>query len=55
MLRIVFSDAPVDESDEDKPGVIIDYNEAGNVLGVELLDASKGIENLRFLDYAVTG
>jgi uncharacterized protein YuzE len=55
VLRIVFSDPPVDESDEDKPGVIIDYDEAGNVVGFELLDASKRMEDPRSLDYAVTG
>ena len=55
VLRITFSDAPVDESDEDKPGLIIDYDEAGNVVGMELLDASKRMEDPRSLDYAVTG
>ena len=25
VLRILFNDTPIEESDEDKPGVIIDY------------------------------
>ena len=32
VLRLVFRDAPVAESDEDKPGVILDYDRDGNVV-----------------------
>ncbi len=45
VLRIIFSGAPIDESDEDKPGVILDYDNEGNVVGMEVLNASKRIEN----------
>jgi uncharacterized protein YuzE len=55
VLRIVLSDSPIDESDEDKPGIIIDYDRDGNLVGLEVLDASKRIENPRSLDHAVTG
>jgi uncharacterized protein YuzE len=55
VLRILFSDHPVEESDEDKPGVIIDYDKNGNLVGFEVLEASKRIENPRALEYAVAG
>jgi uncharacterized protein YuzE len=55
ILRILFSNAPVKESDEDKPGVILDYDAAGNVVGLEVLDASRRMENPRSVEYAVTG
>jgi len=55
ILRIVFSAVPVEESDEDKPGVILDYDKNGNIVGLEVLDASKRMENPRALEYAVTG
>ena len=54
VLRILFRNAPIEESDEDKPGVILDYDKEGNVLGLEVLNASQRIENPRALDYAVT-
>ncbi len=50
VLHVLFSNAPIEESDEDKPGVILDYDKDGNVVGVEILDAQKrlgGTENVR--------
>ena len=54
VLRILFRNAPIEESDEDKPGVILDYDKEGNIVGLEVLNASQRIENPRALDYAVT-
>jgi len=53
ILRIVFNDNAIEESDEDKPGIILDYGKKGNVVGIEILDASTQIENPRSLEYAV--
>ena len=55
VLRIVFNSAAIEESDEEKPGVILDYDSDGNLVALEVLDASKRIEDPRALDYAVTG
>lgn len=41
ILYICLSNEPVKESDESKPGIVIDYSEDGNVVGIEILDASK--------------
>lgn len=54
VLRILLSDALVEESDEDKPGVILDYDKHGNIVGLEILEASKHITNPRSVEYAVT-
>ncbi len=55
VLRIVLSDSSIEESDEDKPGVILDYDCDGNVVGLEILNASKRMANPRSVEYAVTG
>ncbi|OGT78424.1 MAG: hypothetical protein A3I78_03295 [Gammaproteobacteria bacterium RIFCSPLOWO2_02_FULL_56_15] len=55
VLRILFSNAAIEESDEGKPGVILDYDVSGNVVGIEILDASKRMENPRSVEYSVAG
>ena len=52
-MHIILRNAPIEESDENKPGVILDYDKDGNVVGIEILDASKRMENPRSLEYAV--
>ena len=52
-LRLIFSDSAIEESDEDKPGVILDYDKDGNVVGLEILDASKRTDDPRVFEYAV--
>lgn len=46
ILRLIWSDAPIDESDEVEPGVILDYDAEGNVVGIEVLNASKKIAGI---------
>jgi uncharacterized protein YuzE len=55
ILRILLSDKPIEESDEEKPGVILDYDRDGNIVGIEILDASKRVGNPLAVEYAVTG
>ena len=55
VLSIILSDAPVEESDEDKPGIILDYDSVGNVVALETLDASKRIGNPMSVEYAIAG
>ena len=55
VLRILLRDAAVEESGEDKAGVILDYDKEGNVVGMEVLNASQRVESPRAVDYAVTG
>ena len=54
-LRITLNDEAIEESDEKSPGVIMDYDKHGDVVGLEVLDASTRISNPKALDYAVTG
>ncbi len=55
VLRIIFSEVAIEESDEEKPGIIMDYDTEGNIVGMEILDASKRMENPRSLEYVVAG
>jgi YD repeat-containing protein len=55
ILNIELTDAPIEESDEDKPGVILDYDADGNVVSIEILDASKRIRNPRMVEMAIVG
>ena len=51
-LSVVLKDnTPVHESDEDKPGVILDYDKEGNRISFEILDASKRVTDTRNADF----
>ncbi len=52
-LIIQFSDTQIDESDEDKPGVILDYDKDGNVVKIEILKASQRVGNPKNIDFEV--
>ncbi|MBD1808954.1 DUF2283 domain-containing protein [Microcoleus sp. FACHB-SPT15] len=54
VLRIIFKNASIEESDEEKPGVIFDYDKDGKIVGLEILDASKQMENPRSVEYSIT-
>jgi len=44
---------PVVESDEDKPGIIFDYDAEGNIVSIEILDASRQVEETRSMRFEV--
>lgn len=52
-LTVIFTDTPVAESDEAKPGVILDYDAAGNLVSLEILDASRHVMLPTRIEYQV--
>ncbi|MFA7665078.1 MAG: DUF2283 domain-containing protein [Burkholderiaceae bacterium] len=44
-MYIRFRDGDVADSDEIREGVVVDYDAAGEVLGIELLSASRRTDN----------
>ena len=53
-LTVALRDSPVAESDEDKPGIILDYDDQGNLVSLEILDASKRVERPQGIEYQMT-
>lgn len=54
ILRIRFTAAPIEESDEEKPGIIWDYDKDGNIVGMESVRASERIEQPQSFEYHVS-
>ena len=52
-LTIILKPGQVSESDEDKQGVVLDYDANGALLGLEILDASKHIPNVTSFQFNV--
>ena len=53
ILYIRFTEEKIRESDEDKPGIIIDYDDSGSIIGIEVLNASKKISQPMKFEYEV--
>ena len=53
ILYIKLSDLPIKESDEDKPGVILDYAADGSIVGLEILNASIKMPQPNVLEHEV--
>jgi uncharacterized protein YuzE len=52
-LTVIFTETLVAESDEDKPGVILDYDASGNLVSLEILDASRRVTFPSRIEYQV--
>jgi uncharacterized protein YuzE len=42
-MTVIFKESTVEESDEAKSGIIIDYDKIGDIVSIEILDAKKRI------------
>ncbi len=51
---ILKEDAKIAESDEDKPGVILDYDANGDLVSMEILDASRHVTNSQTVEFEKT-
>jgi len=55
MSVILKEGCAVFESDEDKPGFILDYDVEGNLVSIEILDASTRVTETRKIEFQMTG
>jgi uncharacterized protein YuzE len=53
ILYIKLNDLPIDESDEDRSGIILDYSVDGQLVGIEILNASKSMDHPSKMEYEV--
>ena len=55
-LSVILQDnTPVAESDEDNPGIVLDYDAVGDLVSLEILDASKRVTKARKVEFQTTG
>jgi uncharacterized protein YuzE len=52
-LTVIFAETPAAESDEEKSGVILDYDAVGNLVSLEILDASRRVAIPARIEYQV--
>jgi uncharacterized protein YuzE len=53
IIIIRFSNEPVEESDSEKPGIILDYDKDGNIVSIEILNASKKMPQPAQFEYVI--
>jgi uncharacterized protein YuzE len=42
-MHVTLLDTPVVESEEVRPGIVLDYDEAGRVVGMEIMNVKKNL------------
>ena len=53
-LDVILREGKIAESDEEKPGLILDYDAQGNVVSIEVLEASKKLSRPIGVSFEVT-
>ena len=53
VLYIKLSNNPIIESDSEKPGIVLDYDNEQNIVGIEVLNASKKMERPMKVEYEI--
>ena len=53
-LSIILRKGRVAESDEPRPGLILDYDKSGRLVSIELLDASEQVNGPHTVEFALS-
>ncbi len=51
---ILKDNTSVAESDEENPGIILDYDQDGDLVSLEIMDASKRVTETRKVEFQMT-
>lgn len=55
-LTVILRDgAVVSDSDEDKPGIVFDYDATGELISLEILDASRRVTDASRVEFSMAG
>jgi uncharacterized protein YuzE len=54
-LSLILRPGKVADSDETQPGLILDYDKAGRLISIELLDASEQVASPQSVEFALAG
>ncbi len=54
-LTVILSEASVAESDEEKPGIILDYDASGSIVSFEVMEASRRVLQPTRIEYELAG
>jgi len=52
-LSIILRSGRVAESDEPRPGLVLDYDKSGQLISIELLDASEQVNGPQTVEFAL--
>jgi len=53
VLNIIFAEGPIDQTDEESPGIVVDYDRQGGMVAIEILQASKRFPIPSSVEYSV--
>ncbi|MEM9946152.1 MAG: DUF2283 domain-containing protein [Cyanobacteria bacterium P01_D01_bin.36] len=53
ILQISFHSSTIEETTQIAPGLVLDYDEDGKVIGIELRNASKKVDNPYEMSYLI--
>jgi uncharacterized protein YuzE len=54
VIQITLKDVAIAESGEETPGIILDFDSDGHVVGIEILQASQRIDNPQAIEYVIS-
>jgi uncharacterized protein YuzE len=50
---VLKDDVEIADSDEDKPGIILDYDKHGDLVSLEILDASQRVTEAKKMEFQI--